>query len=207
MVRWANNSVQAYRLALSGGSWEQKWATWVEAAAPLLFLGIIGGGFDNFHQGDSASFVYADVDGEENLYVSVASTADVLPSHDAFFGDDLMSQADPANFDFGTAIVTKIAPQGFPTAARLMGTTGRNKRLLNMRIADDSITLVGRIKTGAQPGSWDGWILSAQADTGQVNHERNVDVQSGDMFWDVAALGDGRLLAVGSPTTRKTRLG
>jgi hypothetical protein len=197
-VRWANNSVQAYRLAFDGRRLEQRWATWVEPAAPLFFLGIIGGGFDNFHQGDSAFFVHADVDGEENLSVGVASTEDVLTNHDAFFDEDLMAQADPASFDFGTAIVTRITAQGTRSFARLMGTPGRNKRLLNMRVADDSVLLLGRVKTGDQPGSWDGWILSSQAATGQVRYERNVDVQDGDMFWDAAALNDGRLLAVGS---------
>jgi len=67
-----------------------------------------------------------------------------------------------------------------------------------MRVADDSVLLLGRVKTGDQPGSWDGWILSSQTATGQVRYERNVDVQNGDMFWDAAALNDGRLLAVGS---------
>jgi len=197
-VRWANNSVQAYRLAFDGATFVQRWATWVEPPAPLLFLGIIGGGFDNFHQGDSAFFVHADVDGEENLHVGVASTADVLPNHDAFFDENLMAQADPASFDFGTAIVTRITAQGTRSFARLMGIPGRNKRLLNMRAAGDSVLLLGRVKTGDQPGSWDGWILSSQAATGQVRYERNVDVQNGDMFWDAAALNGGRLLAVGS---------
>jgi hypothetical protein len=67
-----------------------------------------------------------------------------------------------------------------------------------MRIADHSMVFVGRVKTGGQPGSWDGWILSADSATGQVGYERNIDVQDGDMFWDVAALTGGRLLAVGS---------
>lgn len=203
VVRWANNSVQAYRFVLDGGTLEQAWATWVEPAAPLLFLGIIGGGFDNFHQGDNDSFVHADVDGEENLYVGVASTADVLPSHDAFFGEDLLSQADPASFDFGTAIVTKIAAHGVRSFASLLGRPGRTRRLLNMRVAGDSVLLVGRIKTGDLPESWDGWILASQAASGRIQYERDVDVQSGDMFWDVVGLSDGRLLAVGS--TRYTQ--
>jgi hypothetical protein len=198
VVRWANNSVQAYRLAFEGRTLEQAWATWVEPAAPLLFLGIIGGGFDNFHQGDSSSFVHADVDGEDNLYVGVASTEDVLPSHDAFFGEDLLSQADPASFDFGTAIVTKITAQGVRSRASLLGRPGRYRRLLNIRVAGDSLLLVGRIRTGDLPGSWDGWILSSRAASGEVRYERSVDVQSGDMFWDVAGLNDGRLVAVGS---------
>lgn len=196
VVRWANNSVQAYRL--DGQGLEQKWAAWVEPAAPLLFIGIIGGGFDNFHQGDSSSFVYADVDEEENLYVAVASTADLVPSHDAFFDENLTSQTDPASFDFGTAIVTKITGDGVRTAARLLGIPGRNKRLLNMRVAGDSFVLVGRMKTGTEPGSWDGWILSARRATGEIDYERNIDVQAGDMFWDATALNDGRVLAVGS---------
>jgi hypothetical protein len=198
VVRWANNAVQAYRLAFAGRALSQDWVTWIEPAAFLGGVGIIGGGFDNFHQGGSVFFVYADVDAQGNLYASVASTDEVLVSHDAFFGEDLRALTDPANFDFGTAVLTQITGQGTRTFARLMGFPGRKKRLINMRIAGDSIVLVGRIKTGDQPGNWDAWILSSQAATLQLNYERNIDVQDGDMFWDVAALGDGRLLAVGS---------
>jgi len=198
VVRWANNSVQAYRLAFAVGSWVQKWAAWVEPPAPLLLVGIIGGGFDNFHQGDTEFFVYADADAQGSLHVGVASTEDVLPNHDAFFGENLLSQADPASFDFGTAIVTRIDAQGVRSFAKLLGTPGRNKRLLNLKVADDSVVLVGRVKTGGEPGSWDAWILSSQAASGQLEYERNIHVQDGDMFWDAAALDGGRLLAVGS---------
>jgi hypothetical protein len=198
VVRWANNSVQAYRVAFREGALEQKWAAWIEPAAPIFSVGIIGGGFDNFHQEDSPAFVYADGDALENLYVAVASTEDVLPSHDAFFGEDLMSQADPATFDFGTSIVTKVDGEGTRSRATLLGHPGRARRLLNMRVASDRVLLVGRIRTGDQPGSWDGWILSSQAATGEVQYERIVDVQDGDMFWDAVALGGGRILAVGS---------
>lgn len=198
VVRWANNSVQAYRLALEAGTLQQNWAAWVEPPAPLLFIGIIGGGFDNFHQGDSSSFVYVDVDSDGNLYACVASTGDVLASHDQFFGEDLTSQADPANFDFGVAVVTRISAQGVRSFVRLLGSPGRTKRLLNLRVAGDSVVLVGRVKTGNQPGSWDGWILSSEAESGQVRYERNIDVENGDMFWDAAPRDGGRLLAVGS---------
>jgi len=73
----------------------------------------------------------------------------VLANHDAFFGENLMAQADPASFDFGTAIVTRITAQGTRSFARLMGTPGRNKRLLNTRVADDSVLLLGRVKVGS----------------------------------------------------------
>ncbi len=198
VVRWANNAVQACRLEFDGAAWKQSRCNWVEPPASLTFLGIIGGGFDNFHQGDSSSFVYADVDAGGNLYVAVRSTPEVLASHDAFFDEDLTSQTDPSSFEFGTAILTRIDAQGGRCFARLVGIPGRSKRLLNLRVAGDSVVLLGRIKTGDQPGSWDGWILSAHGASGAVEYERDVDVEEGDMFWDAAPLRDGRLVAVGS---------
>jgi hypothetical protein len=198
VVRWANNSVHSYRLGFEERRLQQKWAAWVEPPADLFSLGIIGGGFDNFHQGDTAAFVYADVDGEGSLYVAVASTGELLSAHDAFFGEELMSGADPGAFDFDTAIVTRFAPDGNRSYAKLVGHPGRSKRLLNLRAVGDSVALVGRIKTGDQPGSWDAWILSARGATGEVAYERSIDVRNGDMFWDVAPLGTDRLVAVGS---------
>jgi hypothetical protein len=169
----------------------------VEPPAQLFTVGIIGGGFDNFHQGDNALFVHADVDEEGNLYVAVVSTAELLAAHDAFFAEDLSSGADPGHFDFGAAVVTRVSSTGNRGYARLLGSPGRDKRLLNLRTVRDSVVLVGRAKTGNQPGSWDAWILSARGIDGLVEYERNIDVQDGDMFWDVAALPGDRLVAVG----------
>jgi hypothetical protein len=196
LVRWANNSVQAYRLETR--ALEQKWATFIEPPATLLFTGIIGGGFDNFHQGDSPFFVHGDVDSQGNPYVAVVSTEELLTAHDAFFGENLTSLADPANFDFGAAVLTRVGSDGRRTFARLLGMPGRNKRVLTLRVVGESAVLAGRVKTGNQPESWDAWILSARAATGDLAYERNIDVQSGDMFWDVSPLSGGRLLAVGS---------
>jgi hypothetical protein len=198
VVRWANNSVQAYRLSFDGSAVEQEWVAWVEPAASLAAVGIIGGGFDNFHQGDKEFFVYADVGTEGDLYACVSSAEDVLHEHDAFFGENLTAEADPANFDFGSGIVTRITAQGSRSPARLLGIPGRDKRLLNMRLAGDSVILVGRIRTGTSPGGWDAWILSSRAVSGDLNFERTIDVQDGDMFWDATGVGDGRLVAVGS---------
>jgi hypothetical protein len=197
VVRWANNSVQAYHLGFEEGRLEQRWSARVEPPAALSLLGIIGGGFDNFHQGESA-FVYADADESGTLYVAVASAPEVLSAHDAFFGEDLLSGTDPDNFDFDTAVVTRFTTDGVRSYARLLGHPGRSKRLLNMKAVRDSVVLVGRMKTGSEPGSWDGWILSARGASGEVAYERNVDVQNGDMFWDVAPLGTDRFLLVGS---------
>jgi hypothetical protein len=196
-MRWSDNSVRAHRLEFRAGTFRPIWNTVVEPPADLLSIGIIGGGFDNFHQGDASAFVYLDVDASGAAYVVVPSTADVLPAHDAFFGEHLLDGADPAHFDFGVAIVTRLAPDGARSYAVLSG-VGTNRRLLAVRAGARTLWLTGRIRTGSDPGSWDGWIQSFDTSAGQAIAEIEVDVQAGDMFWDLAPLGDGSVVAVGS---------
>jgi hypothetical protein len=196
-VRWSDNSVQLHGVELRSGELQKTWTAVAEPAANLFPLGIIGGGFDNFHQGDSVAFVYLDVDETGASYVAAPSTVDVLPAHDAFFHEDLSSRADPANFDYGVSIVTRFSPAGQRTYSVLSG-LGTNKRLLNLRATSANVFLAGRVKTGNQPGSWDAWVETLDASNGRALSERFVDVQSGDMFWDLAPLDGGSLLAVGS---------
>jgi hypothetical protein len=173
------------------------WTTVVEPPAQLLSIGIIGGGFDNFHQGDREAFVYLDVDATGAAYVVVPSTAAVLPAHDAFFGEHLRDQADEPHFDDGVSIVTRLSPEGTRNYAVLSG-LGTGKRLLNIRVAGQTLWLTGRARTSSDPAGWDAWLQSFEASTGRAQAEHLVDVQGGDMFWDLAALGDGSLLGVGS---------
>ena len=196
-MRWSDNSVRAHRLEFRDGTFRPVWTTVVEPPANLLSLGIIGGGFDNFHQGDATAFVYLDVDSSGVAYVVVPSTADVLPAHDAFFGEHLLDGADPAHFDFGVAIVTRLAPDGARSDAVLSG-LGTNRRLLAVRASARMLWLTGRTRTGSGPGSWDGWIQSFDTSTGQAIADVGIDIQAGDMFWDLAPLDDGSVIAVGS---------
>jgi hypothetical protein len=196
-MRWSDNSVRAHRLEFRDGTFRPVWTTVVEPPANLLSIGIIGGGFDNFHQGDATAFVYLDVDSTGVAYVVVPSTADLLPAHDAFFGEHLLDGADPTHFDFGVAIVTRLAPDGARSDAVLSG-LGTNRRLLAVRASARTLWLTGRIRTGSDPGSWDGWIQSFDTSTGQAIADVGVDIQAGDMFWDLAPLDDGAVIAVGS---------
>ena len=197
VMRWSDNSVRAHRLAFEDGTFRPTWATVVEPPANLLAIGIIGGGFDNFHQGDQTAFVYLDVDSAGAAYVVVPSTPDVLPAHDAFFGEHLLDGADPMHFDYGVSIITRLSPDGSRSYATLSG-LGTNRRLLNVRATARTLFLIGRVRTGNQPTSWDGWSQSFDASTGQAIAEHLIDVQGGDMFWDLAPLDDGTVLAVGS---------
>ena len=196
-MRWSDNSVRAHRLGFRDGAFHPAWTTVVEPPARLFSIGIIGGGFDNFHQGDQSAFVYLDVDSSGVAYVVVPSTADVLPAHDAFFGEHLLDGADPTHFDYGVSIITRLSGGGGRRYAVLSG-LGTNRRLLNVRATTGTLWLTGRIRTGSDPTGWDAWIQSFDAATGHSVAEHDVDVQGGDMFWDVVPLRDGSVLSVGS---------
>jgi hypothetical protein len=197
VMRWSDNSVRAHRLGFQEGSFRRSWTTVVEPPASLFSIGIIGGGFDNFHQGDVTAFVYLDVDSSGSAYVVVPSTPDVLPAHDAFFGEHLLDGADPTHLDYGVSIITRLSPDGARTYATLSG-LGTNRRLLNVRATARTLWLTGRVRTGDEPTGWDGWLQSFDASSGQPIAEHLVDVEGGDMFWDLAPLDDGSVLAVGS---------
>jgi hypothetical protein len=198
VARWADNEVQAYRLSFDGSTFHTRWVQWVEPTAFIGSLGIIGGGFDNFHQGDNSFFVYPGIDSKGNLYVVIPSTEDVLTNHDAYFHETLMASANPESYDFGLAIVTKFSPEGNRLFATLAGSPSRYKRLLNMRVSDGGIHMVGRIKTGTEANSWDAWILTVDPENGSIKYESNIDIADGDMLWDINPLSDGSALAVGT---------
>ena len=103
----------------------------------------------------------------------------------------------PAHFDFGVAIALASLRTGRAARPSSRG-WGRIGRLLAVRASARTLWLTGRIRTGSDPGSWDGWIQSFDTSTGQAIAEVAVDIQAGDMFWDLAPRDDGSVLAVGS---------
>jgi hypothetical protein len=151
-VRWSDNSVRAHQLEFHEGTFHPAWTTLVEPGADLLAIGIIGGGFDNFHQGDRTAFVYLDVHSTGAAYVVVPSTPEVLAAHDALFGEHLLAGVDPDHFDYGVSVITRLSPEGARSYAVLSG-LGTGKRLLNIRATAQTLWLAGRIRTGTGPGA------------------------------------------------------
>ncbi|HZY78210.1 MAG TPA: hypothetical protein VFE50_01710 [Cyclobacteriaceae bacterium] len=196
VVRWRYNEVQAQRMAFEDGAFKTKWQSWVEPPSYVGTFGIIGGGYDNFHQGDRYFFVYADVDKLGNLYVAVPCHEETVYNHDDFFKENLMAETNPGEYDWGVAIVTRLSPDGKRVYSKLHGKS-RHKRLLNMRVTDEGLFFTGRIKVSQESDGWDAWVFAADLN-GNVLYDNKIDVRAGDMFWDVNPLPGGNLLAVGT---------
>jgi hypothetical protein len=197
VARWKHNIIEAHRLSFSNNEFKVEWQKLVEPGHYVGMIGIIGGGYDNFHQGDRYCYVYAGVDGVGNLYVGAPSSSDLLLNHDPWFGENLMSQANDADYDYGAAVLTKFSATGDRIYSKLEGMS-RQKRLLNMRVDDSGVYFIGRVKTGTQPNSWDAWVLKSDLATGSTIFESTVDVRDGDMFWDIGTVDGGSSIAVGT---------
>lgn len=196
VARWRYNEIQAHRLSFEGNGFKTKWQKWVEPPAYVGIIGIIGGGFDNFHQGDRDFFIYAGVDGGGNLYVAAPSTEELILNHDHYFGENLIASTDPANYDFGVAILTKFSSNGDRIFAKI-ASNSRQKRLLNMRVTDEGVFMAGRMKMNMEPNGWDAWAYAADLN-GNVMYDNTIDIRDGDMFWDINPLAGGGALAVGT---------
>ncbi|MEI9920828.1 MAG: hypothetical protein WDO14_18850 [Bacteroidota bacterium] len=197
VARWKYNYIEASRLIFINNQLTVDWQKVVEPDHYVGLIGIIGGGFDNFHQGDRYCFVYADVDSKGDLYVAAPSTEELLINHDSYFSEDLTASADPATYDYGVAVLTKFSSEGERLWAKLEGHAS-NTRLLGMRVGNNSVYFIGRQKTGTEANSWDAWVYAADAPAGSKLYESTIDVQDGDMFWDLQPLQDGGAIAVGS---------
>lgn len=197
VARWKHNNIEAFRLSHKSNELKVEWQKLVEPSHFVGAIGIIGGGFDNFHQGDRYCYVYAGADEQGNLYVAAPSSEDLLINHDPYFGDNLLAKANPSDYDFGAAVLTKFSPAGDRIYSELEGMS-RQKRLLNMRVDKNGVYFIGRVKTGQEPNSWDAWLLKSDLATGALIYESVVDVRDGDMFWDVSPLTDGSAIAVGT---------
>ncbi|MEJ0032885.1 MAG: hypothetical protein WDO15_22085 [Bacteroidota bacterium] len=99
------------------------------------------------------------------------STEELLMSHDQYFNENLTASADPAVYDFGVVLLTKFSSLGDRIYSKLEGHSPY-KRLVNMRVSDDNVYLIGRIKTGQQPNSWDAWVYVADASSGNQLYEK-----------------------------------
>jgi hypothetical protein len=197
VARWKHNIIEAHRLSFIDNEFRVVWQKLVEPGHYVAMIGIIGGGFDNFHQGDRYCYVYAGVDGSGNLYVGAPSSEDLLLNHDPWFNDNLGLQTNPGDYDFGAAVLTKFSSAGDRIYSKLEGMS-RQKRLLNMRVDDNGVYFIGRVKTGMDPNSWDAWLLKTDLATGGTIFESTIDVRDGDMFWDVDAVEGGNSIAVGT---------
>jgi len=197
VLRTGRNAIVAYRLDPDvSGTYHQAWRTLVEPGSSILAIGITSGSFDVFGQLQNHLRVYVDVDTDTpaTLAVGVVNTPFAnytFRAHSEYFGEPIAASMG--------ALLTRVASSD----GRRMGSTAIDTHELaevhGVRATPGGFVLVGRVlsEVRSDGGGWNAFAAFVGRD-GSAGPYSVVDVDRGDVLFDIAALPDGRYLALGT---------
>lgn len=194
-LRTGRNAIVAYRLDPDvGGTYRRAWRTLVEPGASLLGIGIYSGSFDVFGQLQNHVQVFMDVDAAGILAVGVIN----LPLSNYTF----RAHADYFNEPIAASNGILLTRVGTADGRRLGSTvidTQQLAELHGLRATSNGFALVGRVLSDLRPDGtgWNAFMASVSPD-GSLGSYHSVDVDRGDVLFDIAELPSGRYLALGT---------
>lgn len=191
-LRTGLNAVVAYRLNYADGVYARAWRTLVEPGSRMDGRYLTSGSYDVFGQLANHVHLHADVAADGTLAVAVVEglyTA-VFEAHTLHFGEAV----DTLN----GSLVTRIAADGTRLGCTVVA-TAQLSELHGLRAVPGGFVALGRVRSQRLPdgSGWDAWLARVAAD-GSGGAVQLLDVDRGDVLFDVAALPDGSLLAAGA---------
>ncbi len=194
-LRTGRNAVVAYRFDYRGADgYARVWRSLVEPGLSMFGLGITSGSFDTFGQLENHFHVHLDADAAGNVAVAVvgrAGLAAVFAAHADYF-------AEPTDVTIGL-LVTRLAPDGQRRGTTVIDTV-QVSELHGLRISGDDIALAGRVfsEKRADGGGWNAYAGHVNLTNGALLGYRTIDIDRGEVLFDIAPLGQGRFLAAGA---------
>jgi hypothetical protein len=195
VLRTGRNAVVAYRLDLDpAGTYRQAWRTLVEPGASILGEGITSGTFDVFGQLQNHLRVFIDVDTAGVLAVGLVEAPMlnfIFRAHVEYFHEPIAA---------GTGIlVTRVGTEDGRRLGIAVIDTQRRAELHGLRASSHGFALVGRVLSEVRSDGtgWDAFATSVDQN-GNPGPYNIVDVDRGDVLFDIAQLPSGRYLALGT---------
>ena len=193
-LRTGRNATVVYRFDHAPGGFARAWRTLAEPGFSVFLTGIESGTFDTFDALANHWELRLDADAAGTVAVGVLARRESAPLFDAharFFGGTTSA--------LNGFIVTRIGPDGTRLGATIVDTV-RQTELHGLRINGDDVGLVGRVFTVQRPdgGGWDAWSAHVSLSGGALSSYRVLDVDLGEILFDVAALPQGRFLVAGA---------
>src|SRR5882757_1894129 len=197
VLRTGRNAIVAYRLDPDeGGAYRRAWRTLVEPGSSILGLGITSGTFDVFGQLENHLRIYVDVDPDARATLAVGVVnAPMLNftfrAHAEYFGEPIAAST-------GVLLTRVASADGGRLGSTVIDTHDRAE-LHGVRATPDGFVLVGRVLSELRSGGggWNAFFALVGRD-GTPGPYSVVDVDRGDVLFDVAALPGGRYLALGT---------
>lgn len=191
VLRTGLNAVVAYRLNYGDSGYVRAWRTLVEPGGDVGRRFLTSGSHDVFDQLVNHAQFRADLAADGTLAIGVVNANNtVFEGHTWHFGEAITAA-------YG-AIVTRIAPDGGRLGSSVVATPQLSE-LHGLRAVPGGFMVVGRVRTARLPdgSGWNAFVGRLGVD-GSVGELQVVDVDRGDIVFDVAALPQGGYLAVGS---------
>ncbi|HET7527393.1 MAG TPA: hypothetical protein VFK10_15735, partial [Burkholderiaceae bacterium] len=193
VLRTGRNAVVVYRLDRTAAGYQLAWRVLVEPGTSILGLGVTGGTFDVFGQLENHVHVALDVDASGTLGIGVSERPFfnfAFEAHAAQFGEPITARHG--------CLLTRVSGDGHRLGTTVIDTQ-QQAELHGVRATPGGFALVGRVlsEVRADGGGWDGFVAIVSA-AGRAGPYAVIDVDRGDVLFDIAALPSGRYLAVGA---------
>jgi hypothetical protein len=192
-LRTGRHALVAYRYNQGAAGFTRAWRTLVEPGTTILGRFVTSGSYDTFDQLVNHFKVFLDTDANGNLAIAATGNghSGLFEAHTAHFGE-------AAAADFG-ALVTRVTANGQRLGTTLVNTT-QVSEVQGLRYAGGNVGLVGRVRTERRDDGtgWDGYLAVVSGTSGANLAYRVVNIQAGDVLFDVVPLPQGRYLVAGA---------
>ena len=194
-LRTGKNAVVAYRYDYAKlNGYTNMWRTLVEPGVSMLGLSITSGTYDTFGQLDNFWRVHLDADTLGNVVVAVVGhpvQTPIFEAHADYFKQTINAKAG--------VLVTQLKPDGQRAASTVIDTV-EEAELHGLRLTNDGIALVGRVfsEKRSDGSGWNAYVANISRVNGNLLSYRPVDVDKGEILFDIAPLPQGRFLVAGS---------
>jgi hypothetical protein len=197
VLRTGRNAIVAYRLDPdASGAYRRAWRTLVEPGSSILAIGITSGSFDTFGQLENHLRIYVDVDADAPATLAVGVVNAPISNytfraHSEYFNDPIAAST-------GVLLTRVASADGRRLGSTVIDTHDRAE-LHGVRAANGGFVMVGRVLSEVRPDGtgWNAFNAIVGRD-GALGQYSVVDVDRGDVLFDVAALPGGRYLALGT---------
>ena len=194
-LRTGRNAVVAYRFEYARpGGFARSWRTLVEPGLSMFGLGVTGGSFDAFGQLENHFHVHLDADAEGHVAVAVVGKPGLAPlfaAHADYFNQ-------PTSIASGV-LVSRLGPDGERLGTTLIDTT-QSSELHGLRLNGNDVALVGRVfSQRLDDGTgWNAYTAHVDRTSGALLGYSVLDLDRGEVLFDVAPLDQGRFLVAGA---------
>jgi hypothetical protein len=194
-LRTGRNAVVAYRFDYTEAtSYTRIWRTLVEPGLTMFALGITSGSFDVFGALENHWHVHLDADAAGNVAVAVIGRPFIDPLfavHADFFKEP--------SFVMAGLLVTRVAPDGQRLGSTVIDTV-QTSELYGLRLSGDDIALVGGVfsEVRGDGTGWNAYVANVGRVSGTLLSYRVIDLDRGEVLFDIAPLAQGRFLVAGA---------